>query len=170
MRSAKAQKYICQKCKNIKYIIITAQTEKSQKLSCKSIKAQSAKGPKSNCKRAKMQLEKTQKCNPSIFFLFTVPSFASEVWRKVLHGQEGEIFIQIFVCIKNVIQICSSNRIFTDKNMHSYHIRIIYLIQIYLDILLYSFFISTFIFNTNIFEYSFVYFFICILIFQYKYI
>ena len=160
MQSVKAQKYFWQKCKTKKYKIC------KPKSTIGKISQMNLQQPKHKKKqKSKYAIEKKRKnaIHPVDCF-----SFASEVWRKVLHGQEGGIFNQIFVCIKNFIQI--SNRIFSDKNMHSYHIRIIYLIQIYLDILLYSFFISTFIFNTNIFEYSFVYFFICILIFQYKYI
>ena len=55
--------------------------------------------------------------------------------------------------IKNLIQIYSYIRIFSDTNIRSYHIRIIFLIRIYSDIHSYHFF------DTNIFGYSFVSFF-----------
>ena len=48
------------------------------------------------------------------------------------------------------IRILEYIRIFSDTNIRSYHIRIIFLMQIYSDIRSYCFF------DTNIFGYSFV--------------
>ena len=55
--------------------------------------------------------------------------------------------------IKNLIRMYSYIRIFSDTNIRSYHIRIIFLIRIYSDIRSYCFF------DTNISGYSFVPFF-----------
>ena len=68
-------------------------------------------------------------------------SKVQKCWKTIVHNLDQVVTnIWIFVYI----------RIFSDMNIHSYHIRIIFLIQIYSDIHSYCFF------DTNIFGNSFV--------------
>ena len=82
--------------------------------------------------------------NQSIKSNFRAPTPATLVRHTVrMSAEQGVSNIRIFEYI----------RIFSDTNIRSYHIRIIFLMQIYSDIRSYCFF------DTNIFGYSFVSFF-----------